>query len=59
MFIALTSGKVSVVSALIGTNPLFSILFGYILLRGDEDFDWGTVLGCVIIVLGAVIITLF
>lgn len=58
MFVALTSGKVSTVTALIGTNPLFSIVFSYILLKGSEEFDWRTVLGCLTIVMGAVIITL-
>ena len=59
MFTALESGKVSVVSALIGTNPLFSIVLSLALLRGGEGLDWRTWAGCLSIVAGAIIITLF
>jgi uncharacterized membrane protein len=59
MFTALASGKVSVVSALIGTNPLFSIILSLVLLRGSEDLDWRTGAGCLAIVAGAAVITLF
>jgi uncharacterized membrane protein len=59
MFTALASGKVSVVSALIGTNPLFSIVLSLILLGGSEDLDWRTGVGCLAIVSGAAVITLF
>ena len=59
MFTALASGEVSVVSALIGTNPLFSIILSLILLRGSEEIDWRTGIGCLAIVVGAAVITLF
>jgi uncharacterized membrane protein len=59
MFTALASGKVSVVSALIGTNPLFSIILSLILLSRSEDLDWRTGAGCLAIVAGAAVITLF
>jgi uncharacterized membrane protein len=59
MYNALSRGNVSVVSALIGTNPLFSLLMSYIFLRNSERLDWMVVLGCLAIVGGAVIITLF
>ena len=59
MYNALSRGNVSVVSALIGTNPLFSLLMSYIFLRDSERLDWMVVLGCLAIVGGAVIITLF
>jgi uncharacterized membrane protein len=59
MFTAQMAGNVSVVSTLIGTNPLFSLLLSFILLRSSEEIHWKTVMGCIIIVVGASIITLF
>ena len=59
MFTALSVGKVSVVSALIGTNPLFSYLLSFIFLKDTESFDFGIVLGCLSIIAGTVVITLF
>lgn len=59
MYNALSRGNVSVVAALIGTNPLFSLLMSYIFLRSSERIDRMVVFGCLAIVGGAVIITLF
>ena len=59
MFTALASGKVSVVSALIGTNPLFSVVLSLVLLRGSEELGWRTGVGCLAIVMGAAVIALF
>jgi uncharacterized membrane protein len=58
MFTALAAGKVSVVTALIGTNPLFSVLLSLVLLRDTERFDLRIALGCLAIVAGAATITL-
>lgn len=59
MYNALSQGNVSVVSALIGTNPLFSLLMSYIFLKDSENLGWMVVFGCLAIVSGALIITLF
>lgn len=59
MFTAQMAGSVSVVSTLIATNPLFSLVLSLILLRGTEEIHWRTIVGCIIIVVGASIITLF
>jgi O-acetylserine/cysteine efflux transporter len=59
MFTALTHGKVSVVSALGGTNPLFSIILGALLLKGSEELNSRIVVGSLAIVAGAMVITLF
>jgi uncharacterized membrane protein len=59
MFTAQLAGNVTVVSTLIGTNPLFSLILSYILLRNSEEIHWRTTIGCIIIVMGASIITLF
>jgi transporter family protein len=58
MFTALTTGNVSVVSALIGTNPLFSVILSLALLRDSENFNLRIALGCISIVVGAAAITL-
>jgi uncharacterized membrane protein len=59
MFSALTIGKVSVVTALGGTNPLFSVILSAILLKDTEELNSRIVIGCLAIVAGAAVITLF
>jgi len=46
-------------SALIGTNPLFALLLSLIFLRDTERLNTRIVLGCLSIVAGATVITLF
>jgi uncharacterized membrane protein len=58
MFSALSVGNVSVVAALIGANPLFSLLLSFVLLRDTEKFGSKVVLGCIAIVLGVVLISI-
>ncbi len=58
MFNALSAGDVSVVSALIGANPLFSLVLSMLLLRDVEEFGWRVAAGCLAIVAGAAVITL-
>ncbi len=59
MFSALTIGKVSVVTALGGTNPLFSVILSAILLKDSEKLNSRIIIGCLAIVAGAAVITLF
>ena len=60
MFSALTVGKVSVVTALGGTNPLFSVTISAILLKDSEELNSRIIIGCLAIVAGAAaVITLF
>ena len=59
MFTALSAGDVSVVSALIGTNSLFSLVLSALLLRDTEELGWEVIMGGLAIVAGAVAITLF
>ena len=59
MFTALTTGKVSVVTALGGTSPLFAVLLSAILLRDSEELNLRIAVGCLAIVAGAAVITLF
>ncbi len=59
MFEALSVGSVSVVSALIGANPLFSLALSLLLLKDTEMFSWRVAAGCLAIVAGVATITLF
>ena len=59
MYSAFALGKVSVVSALIGTNPLFTLVLSLIFLRDTERLNMRIVLGCLLIVAGATVITIF
>ncbi|MEE8354405.1 MAG: EamA family transporter [Candidatus Bathyarchaeia archaeon] len=59
MFTALTVGRVSVVSALGGTSPLFSVILSAMLLKGSEELNSRIVVGSLAIVAGAMVITLF
>ncbi len=58
MFNALEAGNVSVVSALIGSNPLFSFVLSALWLKDSEKLGWRAAAGCIAIVAGAVVIAL-
>lgn len=53
----LSLGRVIVVAPLAGTTPLFTIVFGYLLIRDLERITGGIVVGSVFIVLGIYLIT--
>jgi len=59
MYSAFALGRVSVVSALIGTSPLFTLVLSLVFLRDTERLNMRTALGCLSIVAGAMVITLF
>jgi len=59
MFNALAAGKVSVVATLIGTNPLFSLVLSWLMLRDSDRISWRVAAGCLAIVAGAALVTLF
>jgi uncharacterized membrane protein len=58
MFTALLAGKVSVVSTIVGINPLFSLLLTLMLLRSSEKISRTVVAGCLVIVAGVTVVTL-
>ncbi len=58
-FEALRSGNVTVVMPLIGTQPLFVALFGFIFLKGVEKITWKVAAGAALVVAGAAIVTAF
>jgi len=55
---ALTTGRVVIVSPIVATTPLFSLLISQIFLRGKERITTITVLGTVAVVAGTIAIAL-
>ncbi len=58
MFLAFSTGNVSIVAPLLATQPLFVLLFSYFLLRADEKITKNVVIGTLMIVAGAALLTL-
>jgi drug/metabolite transporter (DMT)-like permease len=56
-FLALSSSSVVKIQPLSGINPLFSIIFGFIFLRGEETITPNIIIGTLMIVAGIVLIT--
>jgi uncharacterized membrane protein len=54
---SLEAGRVAVVDSLAATAPLFTTIFSAVLLRDVERVTRGVVLGAVLVVVGAVLIT--
>lgn len=55
---ALTNGRVVIVSPIVATTPLFSLVISMIFLRGKENVTAITILGTIAIVLGTIAIAL-
>lgn len=56
--LAFSTGKVSIVFPLIGTQPLFVLVFAMILLKKYEKLTKNVILGTVMIVVGAALLSL-
>ena len=56
--IALTTGRVVIVSPIVATTPLFSLMISLIFLRGKERITTVTVLGTMAVVVGTIAIAL-
>lgn len=57
LLVALGLGKVSIVTPLAGTAPLFVLPMTFFFLKGVEKLSWRIVLGSILIVLGVVMLT--
>ena len=55
---AMNMGTVSVVGTIVFSYPLISLVLTWLLLRGQEKITTRTVLGCVTVVAGVVLVTL-
>jgi uncharacterized membrane protein len=54
--VALSTGRVVVVSPIVATTPLWNLLIAIIFLRGREEINWRTIAGTVSVVVGSVAI---
>jgi drug/metabolite transporter (DMT)-like permease len=59
MFQALSRGEVVVLSPVLATNPLFTLGFAAVLLRGVERITMRHVLGTAFVVTGVVVLSVF
>lgn len=58
MFQALKRGEVVIISPVLATNPLFTLVFAALLLRGVERVTPRIVAGALLVVAGVVVLTL-
>ncbi len=56
---AISMGKVSVMSAIIYSYPLFSVILSRFMLKDTENLTRNMVLGCILIVIGVILVSLF
>ena len=56
---AMEMGSVPVVTTIVFAYPIFSLMLSWIFLKGQEDLGRRVVTGCLIIVSGVIIVTLF
>jgi drug/metabolite transporter (DMT)-like permease len=59
MFMATQQGTVSVVSAIIGANPLFGLVLSVLLIKDTKRITPQVLIGCLTIVAAVIFITLF
>ncbi len=59
MFFALGQGQVVVISPVLATNPLFTLVFAAIFLRGVERITPRIVLGALLVVGGVTVLSVF
>jgi drug/metabolite transporter (DMT)-like permease len=55
---SISAGRVSVMTSIAYSYPLFSVLLAHLMLRDTENLMWSVVAGCVLIVLGVVLVSL-
>jgi DME family drug/metabolite transporter len=59
MFYALGLGQVVVISPVLATNPLFTLFFAALLLRGVEQITLRVIIGSVLVVAGVAVLSIF
>jgi len=57
MFLALQRGEVVAVSPVLATNPLFTLVFAVVLLRGMERITLRVVAGALLVVAGVIVLS--
>jgi uncharacterized membrane protein len=56
--VALTTGRVVIVSPIVATTPLFSLIISLMFFRGKEQVTGKTIVGTIAVVVGTIAITL-
>jgi len=56
--VALTTGRVVIVSPIVATTPLFSLIISLIIFRGKEKVTGRTIMGTIAVVVGTIAIAL-
>ena len=59
LMMAMQRGTVAVVTTIVFSYPLFSLLLSWLFLKGQEELSRNVVLGCVIIVVGVILVSIF
>jgi len=59
MFFALGIGQVVVISPVLATNPLFTLFFAALLLRGVEQITLRVIVGALLVVAGVAVLSIF
>jgi len=59
LMMAMQRGTVAVVTTIVFSYPLFSLILSWLLLKGQEDLSRVVVIGCVIIVAGVIIVSIY
>lgn len=59
MFFALGRGQVVVISPVLATNPLFTLFFAALLLRGVERITPRIIVGALLVVAGVAVLSIF
>lgn len=59
LMMAMQRGTVAVVTTIVFSYPLFSLLLSWLFLRGQEDLSRNVVIGCVIIVVGVILVSIY
>lgn len=59
MFTALSKGDVVILSPVLATNPLFTLVFAALFLRGVEQITRRAVIGTALVVAGVIVLSVF
>jgi len=59
LMMAMQKGTVAVVTTIVFSYPLFSLLLSWLFLKRQEDLSRNVVLGCVVIVVGVILVSIF
>jgi len=59
LMVATERGRVSVVTTIVFSYPLFILLLSWLFLREEEEITWRVLAGCLFIVVGVIVVSLY